>query len=119
MRISGLRNCVLASSKFSFRTHFTYSGANFIGSMSVQADQVGHETVRAWRAGRQLAPQPQPDVDPAALPHFRLDQRTGLHPAVEVERIARLYEVHVPLVAVPEEIQPALLHPSRPGLRPE
>src|SRR3954451_19431308 len=111
MRISGARNCVLASSKFSFRTHFTYSGANFMGSMSMQADQVRHQPVGARRPRRELAPESEPDVDPAPLPHRGFDQGASLHAAVEVERIAGLYEVNVALIALAEEVEAALLDP--------
>src|SRR3954468_2116255 len=119
MRISGSRNWALASSKFSLRTHLTYSGANFITGRSTQADQIGHEAVGADGTRGQLTPQPEANVHPAAPPDTRFDERAGLDPAVVFEGIRGLQQVHIALVALAQEIQPALLHPTAPRLGTE
>src|SRR3954449_5001511 len=103
MRISGSRNWALASSKFSLRTHVTYSGANFISGGSPQANQVGHEAVRPDGPCWQLPPEPKANVHPAALADTRFDQRAGLDALVELERIGGGQEIDVTLIALAEE----------------
>jgi hypothetical protein len=57
MRISGTMNRALASSKFSFRTHLTYSGANLIYQPGGFAPPAPRYTVTRSRL-RPLAPFP-------------------------------------------------------------
>src|SRR6478672_2781216 len=119
--MSGDRNCALASSKFSLRTQATYSGANFIAltwpsGTSVEADQIGHELIGAGGPGGKLPPQPEPDIDPAALSVARFDQCSRFRAPIVCERIGQPDEIDVARIAVAEEIQPALLDPTRPGI---
>src|SRR6476620_1645552 len=109
MRISGRRNWAFASSKFSLRTHLTYSGANFISGGSPQADQVGHQAVRPDGPCWQLAPEPKANVHPAALAHTRFDECAGLGALVELEWIRGGHEIDVALIPLAKEIEPTLL----------
>src|SRR3954468_23762257 len=117
MRISGAKNCAFASSKFSFRTCATYSGSNRMGLLSLsKAHKISHQLVCTFGPGGQLAPQHQPDVDPAPLAVARFDQGAGLRTRVVRKGIGRPQQVDVARIAVGEKIRSALLHPSAPRL---
>src|SRR5439155_9679323 len=69
-----------------------------------EADQIGEQLVRAIRAGRQLAPQPETDVNPAALAVHGLHQRAALLPFVVGKRILELQPINVSRIALAEKI---------------
>ena len=60
-----------------------------------QRDQVREQLVRAVSSRRQLTPQPEPDIDPAALAVARFDERAALDAAVVLERVLHLDEIDV------------------------
>src|SRR5688572_31329215 len=68
-----------------------------------EADQIGHQLVGADRSIRQLAPQPEAQINPPPLPEPRFDKRPTFHPRVEFERILELDEVGVLRVLFAEE----------------
>src|SRR5687767_14441320 len=82
----------------------------------LQAKQICHKPVRTIRAGGQLPPQPEANVDPSAFADLRFHQRGALGPLVERERLREFYEIFVLRITsgLVEEIEPALLHPARP-----
>ena len=82
-----------------------------------QAEKIGQQPVGAVGAGGQLAPQAEPEINPASLAVARFDQRAGLRPRVQRKRIGRTDEVDVARVALGEEVGAALLYPTGPVLR--
>src|SRR5207248_3558577 len=82
-----------------------------------EAEQIREQLIRPVGALRQLPPEVQADIQPFALAVVGLNERAGLDAAVVRKLILELHEILVARIAVAEEVQTALLHPTTPGAR--
>src|SRR5262245_54353357 len=74
-----------------------------------QRQEICEELIGAIRAGGQLPPEAEAQIDPPSPPHTRLDERPELLAGIVRERIRHGDEVDKSRILLAQEIQPAFL----------